>query len=211
MTTEEAVQAALAGRMLLSHPFYRRWEAGELEPTELASYGAQYLHFEQQLPQTLAALIEATAPGPARDALQANLDDELGDPVSHVALFETFLEAVEGSHATPTSATRSLVDLYARAIDRGPAYATGVIAAYEVQAAAISRSKGDGLRQWYGLDEVGTAFWDKHATLEIEHASWLLGAATALDEKPFLAGVAASRDAWWGFLDDRERRQPSMA
>jgi pyrroloquinoline quinone (PQQ) biosynthesis protein C len=172
--------------MLLSHPFYRRWEAGELEPTELASYGAQYLHFEQQLPQTLAALIEATAPGPARDALQANLDDELGDPVSHVALFETFLEAVEGSHATPT-------------------------AAYEVQAAAISRSKGDGLRQWYGLDEVGTAFWDKHATLEIEHASWLLGAATALDEKPFLAGVAASRDAWWGFLDDRERRQPSMA
>src|ERR1700722_11629215 len=38
----DALADALAGRQLLAHPFYRRWEAGTLVDGELAAYAEQY-------------------------------------------------------------------------------------------------------------------------------------------------------------------------
>ena len=43
-----------------------------------------------------------------------------------------------------------------------------------------------------------------HAALESEHADWTLDAAGDLPEAEVLAGVAASSEAWWAFLDERE-------
>src|SRR3974390_3214672 len=46
---DETLSAATRGLRLLEHPFYRRWEAGELTDGELAGYAAQYRHFEAML------------------------------------------------------------------------------------------------------------------------------------------------------------------
>ncbi|HTW08011.1 MAG TPA: hypothetical protein VME46_10895 [Acidimicrobiales bacterium] len=35
--TNAAVASCLAGRKLLEHPFYRRWDAGEVPPSELSA------------------------------------------------------------------------------------------------------------------------------------------------------------------------------
>jgi pyrroloquinoline-quinone synthase len=204
MTSRTAIEHILEGRTLLSHPFYRRWEAGELAEGELAAYGAQYAHFERQLPETLAATVERCPEGTARTSIAANLDDELHRPRPHVDLLGTFLDAVGATPTPPTPATSSLVALYADAPRRGAGFAVGVLAAYEVQAGAIARSKAEGLRTHYGLDREGTAFWDVHATLEDEHAAWTLDAADGLDHDEVLCGVAASREAWWSFLDERD-------
>jgi pyrroloquinoline-quinone synthase len=204
MDLSTSVTRALAGRTLLSHPFYRRWEAGELRDDELAAYAAQYVHVERQLPVTLESTIASTAVAPVRAALQENLDDELGRPMPHVELFATFAAAVGAQPTPPTPATSALVALYAGAHDEGAAFAIGVLAAYEFQAAEIARSKADGLRAHYGLSSDATEFWDVHATMETEHADWTLDAAAHLDADGFLRGVAASRDAWWSFLDERE-------
>lgn len=204
MDLSPSVATALEGRFLLSHPFYRRWEAGELGEGELAAYASQYLHVERQLPVTLEAAISSADSARVRALLQENLDDERGNPVAHVELFATFADAVGASPAAPSPATASLTSLYAAAPDVGTAFALGVLAAYEVQAAEVARSKADGLREHYGLDESGTAFWDVHASMEAEHADWTLDAARELDPSEFLAGVCASRDAWWAFLDERE-------
>jgi len=198
------VTGILEGRTLLSHPLYRRWEEGGLKDGELASYASQYLHVERQLPDTLAATIASTPDGRVRSLLQENLDDELGKPIPHVELFDGFARAVDAVETAPTPATAALVDLYRTAPAVGSAFALGVLAAYEVQAAAIARSKADGLRDHYGLDETATAFWDLHAELEDAHADWTLDAASTLDDAEFVRGVATSRDAWWAFLDDRE-------
>jgi pyrroloquinoline quinone (PQQ) biosynthesis protein C len=48
---------ALAGRHLLSHPFYLRWEAGELGADELHAYAGQYRHFEATLPRVLRRIL----------------------------------------------------------------------------------------------------------------------------------------------------------
>jgi pyrroloquinoline-quinone synthase len=204
MDLSSSIEHALGDRTLLSHPFYRRWEAGELGEGELAAYAAQYVHVERQLPDTLTTLVDALPHGGVRTALASNLADELGQPMPHVELFATFADAVGATPTAPTSATSALVDLYEAAPERSVDFAVGVLAAYEVQAAAIARSKADGLRAHYGLSGAATSFWDVHAELEADHAAWSLDAAGSLDLDEVMAGVAASRDAWWSFLDDRE-------
>jgi pyrroloquinoline-quinone synthase len=204
MDLSTSIDHALAGRTLLSHPFYRRWEAGELREGELASYAAQYVHVERQLPGTLQVLVDALPDGEVRTALASNLADELSNPTSHVELFSTFADAVGATAVPATTATSELVELYADAPARSVGFAVGVLAAYEVQAAAIARSKADGLRRHYELSDSAVAFWDLHADLEADHAAWSMDAASSLDVDEVMAGVIASRDAWWAFLDDRE-------
>ena len=52
----EVLAEAIVGRHLLTHPFYRRWEAGSSPPGELAAYAEQYRHIERELPATLEAI-----------------------------------------------------------------------------------------------------------------------------------------------------------
>jgi pyrroloquinoline-quinone synthase len=198
------IDRALDGRRLLSHPFYRRWEAGELRDGELAAYGSQYEHFERQLPRTLQDVLDVGEPGGARDVIQASLDDELGVPCPHVELLSSFLEAVGAEPAAPTPATAALVELYRGAAARGAGFAVGVVAGYELQAAQVARTKAEGLRRFYGLSDAGIEFWDVHATMDETHGSWMLDAASSLDADSVLAGVDASAAAWWRFLDERD-------
>lgn len=204
MHLHDAIQATLEGRRLLEHPFYRRWEAGELQPGELAAYATQYEHLERQLPVTLATLAGRAESPVVREALESNLRDELGVPAPHLELFGAFADGVGARAGAPTPATAALTALYATAAGRGVAFGVGVLAAYEVQAAEIARTKAEGLRSHYGASAATTRFWDVHAELEDDHAGWSLDAAEELSSPDVLRGVAASRDAWWAFLDERE-------
>src|SRR5579872_909930 len=128
----------LRSRRLLGHPFYRRWEAGTLEPGELAAYAAQYRHFEAVLPVVLERIAAALPDGRARQLVQANLDDERGVPAPHLELFDTFAAAVGApapghAGARATGATTTLVDLYTTLADASPVAALAAVAAYEVQ------------------------------------------------------------------------------
>jgi pyrroloquinoline quinone (PQQ) biosynthesis protein C len=212
-TEIEAVLAeVLRDRRLLDHPFYRRWEAGTLEPGELAAYAGQYRHFEAALPAVLAQVADGVDDPTARRLVQANLDDERGDPVPHIELFEGFAASVGATgHAAATPATDALVALYTSA-STGPATgALAALAAYEVQAPGIAASKAEGLRTRYGLDAGGTRFWDVHATADEAHGAWLVDAIAALDGDRDTVEVAATAAAaaWWSFLDEREAQRPA--
>jgi len=103
----EVLAEAIVGRHLLTHPFYRRWEAGTLAERELAAYAEQYRHIERELPVTLAAIADALPAGHARELVEANLADELGTPEPHVELFESFARATGAApeaRATPSTA-----------------------------------------------------------------------------------------------------------
>jgi pyrroloquinoline quinone (PQQ) biosynthesis protein C len=91
-----------------------------------------------------------------------------------------------------------------------PAAALAMIAAYEVQAADIAATKGDGLRRHYGFDEEGTRFWDVHRTQEVNHAGWSIEALTALEADPdvVLAAATVSAESWWLFLSERDELAP---
>lgn len=214
----EAVALATADRQLLGHPFYLRWQAGELAPGELAEYAVNYRAFEAALPAVLGAVVEqlrTTGEVEAAATVGQNLDDELGRPEPHLDLFDRFAAALPGpaSTAVPGPAARALVDTYAELLADGPVAAVAGLAAYETQAAAIAATKGEGLRQWYGIDATGTEFWDVHARMEADHGGWALDALVRLGAEPGEVATAARRgaEAWWAFLDEREAGAPVPA
>jgi pyrroloquinoline-quinone synthase len=213
VTLDAAVDSAVDGLALLTHPFYQRWEAGELAPGELAEYAVHYRAFEAALPGILAAVAERLdADGVHRAAalVEQNLADELGRPQPHLALFDRFAGAIPRvapvAATSPGPAAQALVRTYLDLVAEGPAEALAGLAAYETQASAIAVTKGDGLRRWYGMDGEGTEFWDVHAVMDADHGDWAVDALTRLDADPDRVARSARRaaEAWWAFLDERE-------
>jgi pyrroloquinoline quinone (PQQ) biosynthesis protein C len=212
-----AMAAALDGRELLVHPFYLRWQAGELSADELARYAVNYRVFEAALPVVLTAVVEHLRDEGEVEAAATvgqNLHDELSRPEPHLALFDRFAAALDTPSAPdPGPAAQALVATYADLVSEGPVAAVAGLAAYETQAAAVATSKGEGLRRWYGMDAAGTEFWDVHAGMEADHGDWALDALALLGADPADVTDAARRgaDAWWAFLDEREAEAPVRA
>ena len=210
----QALADALADRHLLTHPFYRRWEAGTLAEGELAAYAEQYRLIEQALPVTLSDIAAGLPGGRARALVESNLADELGVPAPHAELFESFARAAgAGTAVGAGAATAALLTAVRAASSTDPVAALAMVAAYEVQAADIAASKADGLRRHYGMDAAGTGFWDVHATQEVAHADWSIDALGALDTDPVAVRTSArtAADAWWDFLSEREALAPAGA
>ncbi|HEY2702490.1 MAG TPA: iron-containing redox enzyme family protein [Candidatus Dormibacteraeota bacterium] len=206
---ERELGGVIAGRRLLDHPFYQRWERGELEAAELAAYAAQYRHLEAALPELLGGVAAGMDPGPGRDAVLRTLADEVGPP-THLELFDGFAVAVGADFAPPTPATAALLELQRRQVAEGAATGLAALLAYELQVPEVAASKAEGLRAHHGLDAGDTRFWDLHAGLDVEHAAWSLDALAALDADPARVVDSARQVAggWWAFLDEREAVTP---
>lgn len=203
---EVSLRAALVDRQLLDHPFYRRWEAGTLQPGELGDYAAQYRYFEASLPGILRTLLGRLEPGPAAELVERNLSDEESNPEPHVALFAAFASAVGAGDAAPSDATRRLLTTYQDLIESSAAEGLAALVAYEMQAPSIAASKAAGLRRHYEVNADGTLFWDIHATMDQDHARWGIEAVAALGapEDRVVGAARSAAEAWWAFLDDRE-------
>ncbi len=211
-----AVERALEGRRLLSHPFYQRWSRGELGVCELAAYAGQYRCIEAALPAWLASIQDQTTSPDVRALVQRNLDDEVGGVTTHLELFEKFAVAVgatpvDQTHLEP--ATGALLDVHAELVASSAAEGLAAVLAYEVQAPDISATKAAGLRSRYGLDGDAVLFWDTHAHVEHDHASWTVDALVGAGGRPASVAAAARRaaDAWWAFLDEREAAAPARS
>ncbi|MHB8717407.1 MAG: iron-containing redox enzyme family protein [Candidatus Dormibacteria bacterium] len=205
----EALDGALAGYRLLDHPFYRRWNEGGVSLGELRDYAAQYRHFEAMLPAHLAAL--STAPGPVGEQALANLADETTHPVTHLELFDRFGSAVGAVATPPSPAMDSLLTTYADCREEGAVAGFAAVLAYEYQAAAVAATKAAGLRRHHRhIDDDALAFWDVHAAVDTDHASWALDAlAHDVSEAAAVVEPATrAARAWWGFLNEREAERP---
>ena len=197
---------ALRDRRLLQHPFYRRWEAGQLEPGELSEYAGQYRHFEAALPEVLDTVARGLADAGARALVQANLSDELGEPSPHLALFDDFTAAVGGARRPMRAPPRRRWSPSTVTAPTPTRWCARRLAAYEVQAPPIASSKAEGLRGHYGISPAGTRFWDVHGVMDERHATWSLDALESVveDEDAVRTAARQAADAWWAFLDERE-------
>jgi pyrroloquinoline quinone (PQQ) biosynthesis protein C len=198
---------ALVGRRLLDHPYYRSWQEGSLTMDDLRAYAHQYRHIEAVLPEVLAGAADATIDEHARALIEKNLADELSSPAPHVELFDRFAAAVgveKSLEATP--ATSGLVGVYRQAASDGAVAVLAAIAAYETQAPEIASTKAEALRCHHGLAGSETEFWDIHARMELDHASWTFDALQSLaaDQQQVEVWAERSAAAWWAFLDERD-------
>jgi pyrroloquinoline-quinone synthase len=209
----ERIDALIAERHLLKHPFYTKWRAGELTRAELQEYARQYYAFESTFPRLLSALHTRSDRPDLRQSLLDNLWDEEHGEVNHAEMWLRFGEGIGVERTSVRSApandgTRALLDTYWSAVSDGP-IAAGIAAlyAYEGQVPEVAAEKIRGLVDQYGIDDPRTlAFFTVHSTLDVEHSGAERSmisdlAPTAADEEAVLAATRAALDAWWGFLD----------
>jgi len=221
MTTglEQALQAALAPRDLLTHPFYRAWSAGELRAEDLARYAEQYRFQVTALPELLRRARSLICDADTEAELSRNLDDEEGRTgVAHALLWEAFGAAVgAAAEASPLPETRAAAESLAALVGEDEVTALAALWAYEVQTARVADTKETGLK-CYGVDSpAALRFFRLHGDLDVHHARGLLGSierclARGASLEAAKAAVERSARAQWTFLDGAERlRQARLA
>ena len=85
----DRIEEARARHDVLQHPFYVRWSAGELTSGELARYSGQYRH-------AVTAIAELSTQAAAELPDHPELASHAGEEYAHVALWDGFVDAVEG-------------------------------------------------------------------------------------------------------------------
>ena len=193
MNLVDRIDAARERWDVLRHPFYTRWERGQLTREELAFYAGEYRH-------AVLALAEAAAA--AGDAEHAREEAE------HVALWDDFADALEAPlDREPTAETSGCAEAWARP-DRLEALA--VLYAVESAQPAIAETKLRGLVEHYGFspDGQGTEYFTVHAERDKEHAQAARAALREAKPEDYPRLAAAAEDALrgnWLLLDGVER------
>lgn len=180
---------------VLRHPFYRRWEQGELTRAELSHYAGQYRHAVQ----ALAGLAET-----ASDAGHA------AEEAAHVALWDAFAAELDADALqAPSEETAACVEAWSGDGVEGAA----ALWAIESAQPEIARTKLDGLTRWYGFEEgtPGTRYFELHAERDHEHAELsrrVLERAEPEDADRIVAAAERALRGNWTLLDGVERRAP---
>jgi hypothetical protein len=93
------IDAAIAEKNLLKHPFYQDWQAGKLSREALQLYAAQYYRHVEAFPKHLRVLAARTE-GPIRDIVMENLAEEENPERPHPKLWREFAAALVWARTT---------------------------------------------------------------------------------------------------------------
>ncbi len=211
-TLLDRIDALIAERHLLTHPFYTKWREGTLSREALQEYARQYYAFESTFPRLLSALHTRSDDAAVRQSILDNLWDEEHGEANHAELWLRFAEGIGADRddvrsASRNDGTKQLLATYWAAVTDAP-LAAGIAAlyAYEGQVPEVATEKINGLRDRYGVDDARTlSFFAVHSTLDVEHSGAereMIAslATTEADEEAAVAATRAALDAWWGFL-----------
>ncbi|HET7511427.1 MAG TPA: CADD family putative folate metabolism protein [Chthoniobacterales bacterium] len=177
-TILDAIDEKIAGRHLLTHPFYLAWTRGELSRETLADYAGQYYRHVAAFPTYLSALHARCDDQTIRRHLLQNLiDEEAGEP-NHPQLWRIFAnslgissEQLDQIETWPETA--NLIATF-REICREGNLAQGLAAlySYESQIPAVSESKIDGLIRHYNFTEPESyRYFSVHIEADKEHSA----------------------------------------
>jgi len=179
MTREEflaALDAVIAEKHLLKHPFYQLWSRGELKLETLREYAISYYPHVAAFP-TYVSGVHAGCEDPAlRQELLENLIEEERGTENHPALWRKFAAALgaAASDLAVSPRTPEVAETIAefRRATREGSTAEGLAAlyAYESQIPEVSKTKREGLCAFYGLEEGdATRFFSVHEKADVWH------------------------------------------
>ncbi len=205
----EKIDAAIAEKNLLKHPFYQDWQAGKLTRESLQVYAAQYYKHVEAFPKHLRVLA-ARADESLKPVVLENLAEEENPARPHPKLWRDFAGALGVSEETVTASdslpgTAHVVAKFREiCAERSVAEAVAALYAYESQVPEIATTKIDGLKRFYGVTEPkGLAYFEVHEEADKAHrAAWRewLEANAAGNEDPILTSTNEALDALWGAL-----------
>jgi pyrroloquinoline-quinone synthase len=190
----QRLDAVCDRRNILRHPFYRRWEAGELTRDDLAFYAGEYRH-------AVCALADLA------DA--ASLQEHAAEEAAHVALWDQFAGELGAElDREPRAETAACVEAWTSPADE--LEGTAALYAIESMQPEVSRTKLDGLVRCYGFEQgAGTEYFELHAERDVEHAAQsrlvLEERAGADDADRLVAAAERVLVGNWKLLDGVER------
>jgi pyrroloquinoline-quinone synthase len=205
----EKLDAAIAEKNLLKHPFYQDWQAGKLSRESLQLYAAQYYRHVEAFPRHLRVLA-ARADESLKPVVLENLAEEENPERPHPQLWRDFAATLGVSEDVMADSpslpgTQHVVQKFREiCANRSVAEAVAALYAYESQVPEIATTKIDGLKRFYGITEPkGLAYFEVHKEADKEHRAawrgWLETNATG-NEEQILASTNEALDALWGAL-----------
>src|SRR3954470_24247093 len=117
MKLSQRLDAIIAERHLLKHPFYQAWTQGELSLDTLRRYAGQYWAQVSTFPRFVSSVHSRCPEIDARKVLLENLVDEELHYTNHPELWMRFAEGLGASRAevkeqAPLPETKAMVDDY---------------------------------------------------------------------------------------------------
>ena len=205
------LDAAIAEKNLLKHPFYQDWQAGKLSREALQLYAAQYYRHVEAFPKHLRVLAARTE-GSLRDTVMENLAEEENPSAPHPKLWRDFAAAVGVGEDDITCCpalpgTQAVVATFREICgDRTVAEAVAALYAYEAQVPEIAGTKIDGLRKFYGVEKAtALAYFTVHEEADKAHReawrNWLNEHSDASSNDEVVATANEALTALWGALD----------
>jgi pyrroloquinoline-quinone synthase len=189
MNLIERIDEARARWNVLEHPFYARWERGELTQQALSFYAGEYRH-------AVAALADAAATG--------GDPEHAAEEAAHIEIWDDFAAALDAPlDREPTPETAACAEAW-RPEDSLEARA--VLYAVESSQPEIARTKLRGLVDHYGftVGSRGTQYFELHAERDEEHAATsaaVLREAPADDADRLVDAATAALKGNWQLLD----------
>lgn len=213
MTICQTLEAIVAEKHLLTHPFYVAWTEGKLTREHLKHYAEQYFHHVLAFPTYISAIHYNTPHLAVRQELLENLVGEEQGEKNHPTLWRNFAVALGADDAelenTPLlETTANLINTFRDLCIRSPFYAgLAALYVYESQIPEVAKVKIDGLKQFYGMDNPADyEFFSVHEVADIYHtestAKLIEAHAVTEEQQAEVAHVAkTAANALWSFLD----------
>src|SRR4051812_15465253 len=212
MKLSKRLEAVIAERSLLKHPFYQAWSQGKLSKEILRDYAGQYFAQVKEFPRFVSGVHSRCPEIEARKLLTENLADEEIHGTDHPELWMQFAEGLgatrdEVKAQQPLPETKAMVDDYFAIANSSWTEGLCALYAYESQVPAVSTSKIEGLTKFYGVNDPKTlAFFKVHQHYDVEHARKVRELIDAHAEaETACAATQKAADALWSFLDGMAR------
>ncbi|WP_264331314.1 CADD family putative folate metabolism protein [Wolbachia endosymbiont (group B) of Erebia ligea] len=210
MTFVQSLNNQLDSLHLLKHPFYESWNEGSLSLQALQTYAKEYYHHVAAFPRYISGIHSLCPNLKMRQVLLGNLIEEEQGDENHLELWQRFAEGLgvarsELCENAQIKETRELVDGYFDIVKSDFAAGLGALYAYERQTPEVSKSKIEGLKKHYSInDERSLKFFTVHMEADEWHSEEcanLIADLSEEEQEKVIQGAKKGAKLLWGFLD----------
>ncbi|QOD38871.1 CADD family putative folate metabolism protein [Candidatus Wolbachia massiliensis] len=210
MTFVQLLNKELDDLHLLKHQFYQSWNEGKLSLEALQVYAKEYYHHVAAFPRYVSGIHSLCPNLEMRQVLLGNLIEEEQGDENHPELWQRFAEGLgvtrsDLRQSAQIKETQELVDGYFDIVRSGFAAGLGALYAYERQTPEVSKSKIEGLKKYYSInDERSLQFFTVHMDADEWHSEECANLIAGLNEEEqdkVMQGAKKGAKLLWGFLD----------